>query len=82
MVYQVRLTQSQLRKIQKSFKLKRQTIVAKVEVLQLQWNKLLSKMTEVSANIGDSSISDMLTKIYHVPKAIQMEALLKFVEQC
>ena len=39
-------------------------------------------MNDVSVNLGDQNISDMIAKIYHVPKAIQMEALLKHVEQC
>jgi len=62
--------------------LKRKTIAAKVQVLHNQWNKLLSKLSDVAGTIGDTKITEMITNINNVPKAIKMEALLKFVEQC
>ena len=72
MAHKVRLTQSILRNIQKTFKLKRQTIHAKVGVLLLQWNKILTRMNEVAAHIGDNFMLEVIAKIFQVPKAIKM----------
>lgn len=73
---------TQIRFIQRRFRLNRLALEARVEVLINYWHKLNGQLQARAMKLEDERTRELLTKIILVPQDIQRAVLSKFVQKC